>query len=379
VKLLGNDHRLDLLVLQPTPFCNLDCTYCYLPERSATHRISEAVLRRTFEQVFASRYAQKAFTVVWHAGEPLVMPVEFYEGALRLIAELNRGGIEVSHSFQTNGTLITPAWCDFIKKHQVRIGVSVDGPAFLHDAHRKTRKGKGTHDRVMAGIRCLQEHGIEFHTISVLTREALDYPRELFEFFVENGIQRIGFNIEEIEGVNGSSTLDTSEAAEKVRSFMRTFLALVSSSSARLDVREFEGLRGFITAGRGFIGRGQENNPMQIINVDWAGNFSTFSPELLGLKSEVYGDFLLGNILRDDLTAIEKTPKFRRLKEDVDAGVRACRETCEYFGLCGGGSPSNKYFETGSFRSTETMHCKLSKMAVVDVLLENLEGSLGIS
>ena len=136
------------------------------------------------------------------------MPVEFYEGAIRLIDELNTGGIEVSHSFQTNGTLINPAWCDFIKKNQVRIGVSVDGPAFLHDAHRKTRKGKGTHDRVMAGIRCLQERGIEFHVISVLTQEALDHPEEIFRFYVENGIQRVGFNIEEIEGVNTSSTLD---------------------------------------------------------------------------------------------------------------------------------------------------------------------------
>jgi uncharacterized protein len=379
VKFFGQANRLELLVIQPTPFCNLDCAYCYLPERSATHRISEAVLRRTFEQIFASRYAQKAFTVVWHAGEPLVMPIEFYEGAVRLIEELNRGGLEVSHSFQTNGTLITPAWCDFIKKNEVRIGVSVDGPAFLHDAHRKTRKGKGTHDRVMAGIRCLQENGIDFHVISVLTKEALDYPDQIFDFYVENGIQRIGFNIEEIEGVNNSSTLCASESTERVRSFMRRFLFLVSSSTARLDVREFDGLRGFIAAGKSFIGRGQENTPMQIINVDWAGNFSTFSPELLGLKSGAYGDFFLGNVLRDDLIAIEKTQKFRLLKDDVDAGVNECRKTCEYFGLCGGGSPSNKYFETGSFRSTETMHCKLSKKAVVDVLLENLEASLGIS
>ena len=23
---------LELLVVQPTPFCNLDCSYCYLPD-----------------------------------------------------------------------------------------------------------------------------------------------------------------------------------------------------------------------------------------------------------------------------------------------------------------------------------------------------------
>jgi uncharacterized protein len=378
MKWFGRAHRLELLVLQPTPFCNLNCDYCYLPDRSASHRISEDVLRRTFEQVFASRYARESFTVVWHAGEPLVMPIEFYENAIRLIDRLNTAGIEVSHSFQTNGTLLNPSWCDFIKRHHVRVGVSVDGPAFLHDAHRKTRKGQGTHERVMAGIHCFQEQGVEFHVISVLTQEALGHPEEMFRFYVENGIRRVGFNIEEIEGVNTASTLESAESQARVRTFMKRFLELVSGSEVKLEVREFDGLRGFIAAGKGFIDGGQENTPLRILNVDWAGNFSTFSPELLGLKSLVYGDFLLGNVLRDELGTVEKTPKFRLLKRDVDAGIAECRRTCQYFGLCGGGSPSNKYFETGSFRSTETMHCRLSKQAVVDVLLESLESSLGI-
>src|SRR6185295_14215355 len=46
-------HGIELLVIQPTPFCNLDCSYCYLPHRSSTRRISPEVLRRTFERVFA--------------------------------------------------------------------------------------------------------------------------------------------------------------------------------------------------------------------------------------------------------------------------------------------------------------------------------------
>lgn len=370
--------RLELLVIQPTPFCNLDCTYCYLPQRSSTFRISQEVLRRTFEQVFASPYAQESFTVVWHAGEPMTVPIGFYEEALALIDELNTAGLDLSHSFQTNATLVTPEWCDFIKRHHVRIGVSVDGPAFLHDSRRKTRSGKGTHEKVMEGIRCLQDHGIEFHVISVLTRPALDCPDEIFQFYMENNFQRVGFNIEEIEGVNAASSLDSDQAAGQVRSFMARFLELVRGAGAKLQVREFAGLGSFIARGGGFIEQSQENSPMQILNVDWAGNFSTFSPELLGLKSDHYGDFLLGNMLRDDLGSVEGTAKFRLMHGDIEAGIAQCRETCEYFGVCGGGSPSNKYFENGSFHSGETMHCRLSKKAVVDVLLESLESSLGL-
>jgi len=117
---------------------------------------------------------------------------------------------------------------------------------------------------------------------------------------------------------------------------------------------------------------------MAIVNVDCEGNLSTFSPELLGAKGEIYGDFLLGNVLYHDLDSMVATAAFRRLRADVAEGVAECRRTCEYFALCGGGSPSNKYFENGSFRSTETMHCQLSKKAIADVLLEDLELSLGI-
>jgi uncharacterized protein len=373
------EHGIELLVIQPTPFCNLDCSYCYLPHRDSTRRISPEVLRRTFEQVFASRWARGPLTVVWHAGEPLVLPLGFYRDAFALADELNATGLDLSHSFQTNGTLIDASWCELITRHRVRIGVSVDGPAAFHDAHRKTRTGQGTHDRVMRGIHCLQEHGVEFHVISVLTRESLDHPDDLFRFYVENGIRRVGFNIEEIEGINTSSSLEAERAAERVRSFFTRFLELTLASRGQLEVRELSGLGKLILEGSGLAERNQENTPMHILNVDWMGNFSTFSPELLGVESGPYGDFLLGNVLRDDLDAVESTPKFRHIVSEVEAGIAECRRTCEYFGVCGGGSPSNKYFETGSLRSTETLHCRLSKKALTEVVLANLEAALDLT
>jgi uncharacterized protein len=372
-------YRLELLVLQPTPFCNLDCDYCYLAERSSTARMSPPVLRRTIEQVLASGFVHDGFTVVWHAGEPLVVPIEYYEQALEIIRQLTaRAGVHVDHAIQTNATLVTPAWCEFLQRHDVRVGVSVDGPAFLHDAHRKTRSGKGTHERVMRGIRCLQEHGVDFHVISVLTMDALAYPDELFDFYVTNGIRRVGFNIEEIEGLNKSSTLSPFEASRKFRAFMTRFLERVSARGTPLEVREFEGFEQLITERAEYLRQNQENTPLRIISVDWAGNFSTFSPELLGVRNDIYGTFYLGNVIQDDLATVTTTRKFLRMVEDVEAGIAACERTCDYFGLCGGGSPSNKFFETGSFRGTETLHCRLSKKVMADLLVERFEQSLGL-
>ncbi|MFP3940252.1 MAG: cyclophane-forming radical SAM/SPASM peptide maturase GrrM/OscB [Thermoanaerobaculia bacterium] len=365
-------------MVQPTPFCNLDCDYCYLADRANTVRMPPAVLRRTFEQVLASRHARGEFTVVWHSGEPLVVGIDFYEEAIALIEELDTRGLDVHHSFQTNATLVTPAWCDFFKRHRVRLGVSVDGPAFLHDAHRKTRAGGGTHARAMAGVRCLQDHGVSFHVISVLTSAALDHPDELFRFYVDHGIRRVGFNFEEVEGINASSSLGAEGADERARAFLRRFLELMETSGADLRVRELHGMGGLVARG-GAIERNQENTAMRILSVDHAGNVSTWSPELLGQKSAEHGDFLLGNVMEDDLDALQDSPKFRRLRDEIDGGIAACRESCEYFGVCGGGSPSNKYFENGTFSSTETLHCRLSKQAVADVVLEHLESALAIA
>ena len=81
----------------------------------------------------------------------------------------------------------------------------------------------------------------------------------------------------------------------------------------------------------------------------------------------------MGNVLHDDLASIAESPRFQRICRDVDEGIAKCRAVCEYFGLCGGGSPSNKYFENGTFASTATLHCTLSKKAVIDVVLARFE------
>jgi uncharacterized protein len=364
---------LDLLVIQPTPFCNIDCSYCYLPDRQSKKQISRDVLEALFERVFTSGLVERPFTIVWHAGEPLVLPPRFYEEAIAILTRHNRSGFRVEHSFQTNGTLIDADWCAFIKANDVRIGVSVDGPAFLHDRYRRTRRGKGTHTRVVEGMELLREQEIPFHVITVLTGESLDYPDELYEFYRRYGVRSVGFNVEEIEGPHQHSSLEGSATYERVVRFFNRFFDLAKGKWP-LHVREFEGALGAIFgAGDATSLRSHEIMPLAIISVDCEGRFSSFSPELLGLKSENYGDFEFGRVQTDTFRAAAQTAKFRAIRADIDAGVESCRRNCPYFKYCGGGAPVNKYFENGSFNSTETMFCRLSKQAVLDVVVGKLE------
>src|SRR5213082_899634 len=96
----GPHGPLELLVVQPTPFCNINCSYCYLPDRQSTRRMSLETLEQTFAWVFASGLVREPFTLLWHAGEPLVVPLTFYEEAIRLLDRSNQSGIPVHHCFQ---------------------------------------------------------------------------------------------------------------------------------------------------------------------------------------------------------------------------------------------------------------------------------------
>jgi uncharacterized protein len=58
---------------------------------------------------------------------------------------------------------------------------------------------------------------------------------------------------------------------------------------------------------------------------------------------------------------------------DIDAGVERCRQSCEYFSVCGGGEPVNKLAENGTFVSTETTYCRMAKMRATDLVLDLLD------
>ena len=67
---------LSLLVIQPTPFCNIDCDYCYLASRTDRSRMTMDTLRMALDRVLSAELVEHELSIVWHAGEPLTLPVE---------------------------------------------------------------------------------------------------------------------------------------------------------------------------------------------------------------------------------------------------------------------------------------------------------------
>jgi uncharacterized protein len=366
--------RVGLLVIQPTPFCNIDCSYCYLPDRRSKAIVAIDTLVNLFSQIFASGWIGDRLSVVWHAGEPMVVPVGFYRDAFRMIDGIKPNGLTVEHSFQTNGTLIDDAWCTFFIEERVNVGVSIDGPGHLHDRHRRTRSGRGTFDNTIAGVRLLRHRRVPFHVISVLTTESLAAPREMFDFYVAEGIEAVCFNVEESEGSHVSGSFSDGDVEAAYYRFLSEFWRLSAAFPGKLAfIREIEDTIQQVIRPKDVLFGNQLVEPFAITSMDWAGNIATFSPELLGLKSAEYGDFLLGNINRDALVDLPQRANLARMLRDIGAGVELCRQSCEYFSVCGGGEPVNKLAENGTFASSETKYCRLTKMRTTDLVLEALE------
>ncbi len=367
--------RIQLLVVQATPFCNIDCRYCYLPERTNKAVVADETLANLFSQVFASGWVEGGVSVVWHAGEPMVLPIDFYQRAFRLIDALKPAGLSVTHAFQTNGTLIDDAWCEFFAAEQVSVGVSIDGPQRLHDINRRTRSGRGTFDRTIAGIRRLHRHRVPFHVISVLSPESLAAPAEMFDFYVEEGIGRVCFNVEESEGDHVSRSFGETGIADSYYRFLREFWRLAAASPDKFAfIREIDDATQQVLRPREAVFFNQLVAPFAITSMDWAGNLATFSPELLGLKGAAYDDFIIGNINRDRLIDLPQHPVLIKMLADINAGVELCRQRCEYFSVCGGGEPVNKLAENGTFVSAETTYCRMTKMRATDLVLDLLDG-----
>jgi uncharacterized protein len=364
---------LQLLIIQATPFCNIKCRYCYLPDRSEKRRMSPEVLECIFRRIADEpRILSNSFTICWHAGEPLAVGIPFYEVATDLSQQIFEGLCTVENAVQTNGTLITDKWCQFFKRAGFRIGLSIDGPAFLHDQNRKTRRGAGTHGSIMRSIGLLRTYGIDFRVIAVITSDSLEFPHEFYNFFKDNGITRVGLNIEEVENAHKKSSMYSENVDAQLRHFLKTIFKL-SIQDGTVVFRELEVVQNAVTGKVRRVSTHQLTTGFAIVSSDVNGNLSTFSPELLGARAPEYSDFVIGNARELSFEQMAGRDVYLKLRDEIAAGVQKCKSKCEYFELCGGGAPANKYFENGTMDSSETQFCRLTRKAVVDVALDLLE------
>jgi uncharacterized protein len=167
--------------------CNLDCTYCFFLSKELLYdhdsqRMDEGMLQAHLANLLASS-PDGPVEVAWQGGEPTLRGLAFFRRAVELAAQLARPGQQVHHALQTNGTLLDDEWGAFLAEHDFLVGLSMDGPAHLHDAYRVNKAGRGTHAQVVRGWEVLQRHGVQTNILCTVHSANANHPLEVYRYF----------------------------------------------------------------------------------------------------------------------------------------------------------------------------------------------------
>lgn len=359
------------VVLQPTSLCNLDCKYCYLPERTKNRRMLPEVTVEVARMLEGLPATNKPISVLWHCGEPLATGYNHFSRLIEPFAELEKAG-RIKHIIQTNATLINERWCEFFLAHGFDVGVSLDGPEWANH-NRVNWNGQASLPKILQGLEALRQAGIPLNGCAVVGQEALGRAAEFYQFFVDLGFKGLSINIEERTGVNTErNQIDDSPI---VQQFWTELLATWKANPV-LTVREFYSFFEWWNASeeKQPSKRTDEFRTNLFPTVGWNGDVVFLSPELQDTPTERYQSFVVGNLCTEPFLNIIGRAKKARYVLDFMAGQDECKNSCIYYSFCGGGYASPKFFELGTTAGTETAYCRTGRQRLFDAVYSSMQG-----
>jgi uncharacterized protein len=357
-------HGFHLLTKPIGPICNLDCSYCFYLEKERMYpgekswRMSDAVLTEYVRQYIQSQPGPEIH-FAWQGGEPTLLGMDFFQRALALQRQFAEGKT-VSNAIQTNGTLLDDAWGEFLAQNKFLVGLSVDGPAELHDRYRVDKRQQPTFDKVMCGLESLKKHGVDFNTLTVVNRANSQQPLEVYRFLKSIGSEYLQF-IPLVEraapmemktagydlaapplpgsGENAAVVTPWSVEAEAYGKF----LSAIFDEWVRRDVgRTFVQL--FDVALGNWMGLGSA----LCVFAEKCGTALAIehNGDLYSCDHYVYPRHQLGNVMNQSLGAMVQSPAQLKFGADkADSLPKYCRE-CEVRFACNGECPKHRFIRT---------------------------------
>ena len=326
------------LIVKATRRCTLRCAYCQDWRSSHKEVMGFGVLAR----MIASALADYEYVrYIWHGGEPTLLPISFYEKALLVQARLRREGQKVSNTFQTNATKLTPAWARFFRDNKIQVGISIDGPAHLHNSHRSYRSGKGSYDEVIAGLNLLKQYEVQFSGLVVVDEGTLEFGAErLLDFLVGQGIRSFGVlpakPRNQPAAECGTTTSHYIEPARVNAFLMDLYDAWLDRGDQNVKIRELELLKAQI--------RGVSGRCCTLSGKCWGHYYSIEADGSVTACDVFSGDsrYTLGNIMNTSFAKIAKNSVLLQLKKEYREATKAMRG-CPEFPVCNGWCPHERY------------------------------------
>jgi uncharacterized protein len=344
--------------------CNLRCDYCFYLEKENLYpakenlRMPDEVMKAYIKGYVRSQPAPEV-EFVWQGGEPTLGGIDFYRKVV-MYQKPYLASKTIRNSIQTNGTLLTDEWCEFLKKNNFLVGLSLDGPEDIHDRYRRNRGGQPTFDDVMRGMRLLKKWGVEFNVLACVARETAYRPMDVYHFFKEQGASFIQFTpvVERIpdQKVAGRgfrfampSSLDARETNTRVTSWTvepeqyGEFLIAIFDEWVRQDVGKVF-VMNFEWTLNAAVGNG---SPVCVFSRQCGRALAVeHNGDVYACDHYVYPEYRLGNLLADDLGQMVQSSVDRGFgSHKEDTLPRCCRE-CDVLQACWGGCPKHRFIQS---------------------------------
>ena len=337
--------------VNPTERCNLDCTYCYIPDTLRRHgsdmpaeRLLGALqrLKEYFATVMDGGEGARKPRLIFHGAEPL-MNREALFAAIDLFQD------DFAFGVQTNGTLLTDAAAAFLMERNVSLGLSLDGPpAPIPNATRHTWAGHGVHQHVLRDMERLQGYG-SWSVITTCTTENLAHLTDMVELFHRHQVPTCMLNAVRctLSGARGVKPADGDFARAFIAALERTH-ELYRETGRKLVVANFANILLAIlapTARRLMCDISPCGGGRAFFALAADGGLFPCS-EFIGLPA-----FEGGNLLTDGVAAALESPAFKEVTgRDVDQ-FEPCG-SCPIRHFCGSPCPAEANEMNGGMEKT---------------------------
>ena len=345
------------------PICNLDCSYCFYLEKEQFYpprerfSMTDEVLRK-YVQRYIEAQSTPEVEFTWQGGEPTLLGLDFFQRAIGYQRQF-AGDKIIRNTLQTNGTLLDDDWCAFLAREGFTVGISLDGPPFVHDIYRPDKRGRSSFHEVMRGLGLLKRHGVAFNVLVTVAREVARYPLEIYRFLKAEGVRHIQFNpvVERHPSASQVSQGLHFAVPPELRLHARPEPELVTDHSV-----EPEAYGDFLISVYEEWVR-HDAGTIFVMNFEWALNswigagspvcvFARQCGRAVAVEHDgsvyacdhyVYPEYRLGNVKTDDLGDMVDRSVASGFGPHKETSLpRWCRE-CEVLELCWGGCPKHRF------------------------------------
>ncbi|BCY05794.1 FxsB family cyclophane-forming radical SAM/SPASM peptide maturase [Actinoplanes sp. L3-i22] len=339
---------------RPTPFrdvvlkvhqrCNLACDYCYVYTMAdQSWRDRPTVMDQRTWRLAAERTAAHAdahdlagMRLVLHGGEPLLAGAARLDELIGDFRAAFPAGRRLDVLIQTNGTLLDEAAVAVFRRHGVRVGVSLDGPAAANDLRRHRSDGRGSAAGVDRALRLLPAE--LFAGLLCVIDPATD-PIACYEALLRYRPPAIDLLLPH---ANWDGPPAVAYAPWLITIFDRWYDAPRQETSIRL----FEDVMTLLLGG---AGRSEQVglSPVAVIVVETDGAIELVD----SLKSAYPGACATGRTVFDhDFDAVLEHPGVAARQIGAEALCDGCR-ACPLHQVCGGGHYAHRYRSPDGFRN----------------------------